>query len=140
MKFVRKGFQSEDPEFQMAPMIDIIFQLLIFFMVISTFQKLEGVDEVSLPVADESQTKKSSYGELVINVMEDGAIALNKRIYELDELQPVLAEAADAFQRTKVTIRGDKDVSHAWIMGVMKVCAQAGIWDVSFAVFQEEPG
>ena len=138
MRFTRKVSQSEDPEFMMAPMIDIIFQLLIFFMVISTFQQLENVEGVKLPVADESQTKKSSYGEIVINVMSDGAIVLNKRIYETEELLAVLMEETDSDQKAKVTIRGDSDVPHAWIASVMKICAAAGIWDVSFAALQEE--
>ena len=140
MRLTRKTPQGEEPEFQMAPMIDIIFQLLIFFMVISTFQQLEDVADVKLPLADESQTKKDTYGEIVINVMADGKIVLNQQIYEFEGLLSALGEAAGASTSTKVTIRGDKDVPHAWIMGVMKVCAQAGIWDVSFATFQEERG
>ena len=139
MRFTRAARQEEEPEFQMAPMIDIIFQLLIFFMVISTFQKLEDVAEVKLPVADKSQTKKASFGEVVINVMEDGSVVLNQRIYELDELLAVLTEQTGSFKMTKVTIRGDRDVPHAWVAGVMKVCQAANIWDVSFATFQEEP-
>lgn len=140
MKFTRKGFQEEEPEFQMAPMIDIIFQLLIFFMVISTFQQLEDVVGVELPVADESQTKKSSYGEIVINVMDDGAIVFNQRIYEIEELLEVLTEETGSTQKVRVTIRGDSGVPHAWIASVMKICAAAGIWDVSFATLQEEQG
>ncbi len=140
MRFTRAARQEEDPEFQMAPMIDIIFQLLIFFMVISTFQKLEDVVDVKLPVANKSETKKASYGEIVINVLEDGSVVLNQRVYELDELLSVLIEETGSFETTKVTIRGDKDVPHAWVAGVMKVCQGANIWDVSFATYQEEPG
>ncbi len=140
MRFARKTSQDKEPEFQMAPMIDIIFQLLIFFMVISTFQDLEDVVEVKLPVADESQTKKTTYGEIVINVMEDGRIVFNQMVYDYEGLLSILTQEAGLFKRAKVTIRGDKDTPHAWIMGVMKVCAQADIWDVSFATFQEEAG
>ncbi len=138
MKFVRRTLGKEEPEFQMAPMIDIIFLLLIFFMVISTFQQLEEVGAVNLPVADESQTKKSSYGEVVINVLEDGTIVLNQGVYTLDQLYSVLSEQTASFEKAKITIRGDENVPHSWIMGVMRVCAASNLWDVSFATFQEE--
>ena len=140
MRFARKAPHDEEPEFQMAPMIDIIFQLLIFFMVISTFQQLEDVVDVKLPIADESQTKKTSYGEIVINVLGDGKIVLNQMVYDYEGLLSILTEESGSSKRAKVTIRGDKDAPHAWIMGVMQVCAQADIWDVAFATLQEEPG
>ena len=138
MRFVRKTLGKEEPEFQMAPMIDIIFLLLIFFMVISTFQKLEEVEVVKLPVADESQTKKSNYGEVVINVLEDGTIVLNQQVYALGDLYSVLSEQTASSKKAKITIRGDENVPHSWIMGVMRVCAASNLWDVSFATFQEE--
>lgn len=140
MRFIRRTPEVEEPEFQMAPMIDIIFLLLIFFMVISTFQKLEDVKGLSLPVADQSETKRSNYGEIVINVTGDGKVVFNKMEYELEELLSVLSGETGLVEVQKVTIRGDRNVPHAYIAGVMKVCQAAGIWDVTIATYQQEQG
>jgi len=140
VRFIRGTREGEEPEFQMAPMIDIIFLLLIFFMVISTFEKSEDVEEVNLPVADKSYTKDQSYGEVVINVTEDGRIVFNQIEYEVQELFSVLTEEMGSFETPNVTIRGDRNTPYAWIAAVMKVCQGAGIWDVTIATYQEEPG
>lgn len=136
MRFNQTQFQGEDAEIQMAPLIDIIFLLLIFFMIISNLHQLEGAKGVRLPVADQSKTIKNSYGQITLNVMADGTIILDQQVLDLSGLVAVLSNRP--VEATKVLIRGDRGVPIGRVLEVMKACAQANIWNISFATFQEE--
>lgn len=137
MKFTRVS--RSEPGFQMAPMIDIVFLLIIFFMCATTFHQLESVQDVSLPVAEHSQTMKKAPGTVVININSDGAIILNQKIYEPDKLAKVLAQGSVYGTAQSVIIRADKSVPHGRTVQVLSACAAAGIWDVSFSTYKEEP-
>ena len=123
----------------MTPMIDIVFQLLIFFMVATTFSTLQSEKDVKLPVADHSQAKENTHNELVVNVCEDGTIILNQITYDLNSLVDVLIEGKK-FGTPSLVIRADKDVPHGKVLSVLRACAEASIWDISFATYKEEAG
>jgi len=136
MRF-RKNNSEEEAGFQMTPMIDIVFQLLIFFMVATTFDTLQSEKDVKLPVADHSQAKENTHNELVVNVRKDGTVTLNQRAYDPDSLVDVLI-AGKKFGTPSLVIRADKDVPHGEVLTVLRACAQANIWDISFATYKEE--
>ena len=127
---------SEEPGFQMAPMIDCVFLLLIFFMSVSTFHQLESVEGINLPVADQSRTAEGGGPKLSINIKGDGAIIMNQNIYEPEQLAKILSETEI---KQTIVIRADKTVPHGRVADVLSACAAAGIWDISFATYQEEP-
>ncbi len=134
MRFSKQ--EGEEPGFQMAPMIDCVFLLLIFFMSVSTFHQLESVEGINLPVADQSRTAEGGGPKLSINIKGDGAIVMNQNIYEPAQLADVLSEAE---VKQTIIIRADKTVPHGRVLDVLSACAAAGIWDISFATYQEEP-
>ena len=134
MRFLKQ--EIEEPGFQMAPMIDCVFLLLIFFMSVSTFHQLESVEGINLPVADQSRTVEGGDPKLSINIKGDGAIVMNQNIYEPEQLAEVLS--GTEIKQT-IVIRADKTVPHGRVLDVLSACAAAGIWDISFATFQEEP-
>jgi len=134
MRFFKE--ESEEPGFQMAPMIDCVFLLLIFFMSVSTFHQLESVEGINLPVADQSRTAEGGGPKLSINIKGDGAIIMNQNIYEPEQLAKVLSETEI---KQTIVIRADKTVPHGRVADVLSACAAAGIWDISFATYQEEP-
>jgi len=122
----------------MAPMIDMVFLLLVFFMVATTFHKLSE-EEVKLPLARDSETKKGSFNELVVNVTKEGKIVFQQKAYEsAEELGYILKRSFKQKERPKLVIRGDKDAYYERIMEAMKACAVAGVWDISIATYQEE--
>lgn len=134
MRFTKE--EQEEPGFQMAPMIDCVFLLLIFFMSVSTFHQLESVEGINLPVADQSRTIEGETQNLVINIKSDGAIVMNQNIYEPEQLARILSEVEI---KQTIIIRADKTVPHGRVADVLSACAAAGIWDISFATYQEEP-
>ena len=131
--------EEEDVGFQMAPMIDIIFQLIIFFMVCTQLNKLTVAEGIKLPVAEESTDKTGNPNQVIVNVYRDGRIFITPDWYnDLDSLFAFLKrESKEA--SIKVYIRGDKRTRFSDIMDVMRTCAEADIWDVSFSTYQEPP-
>ena len=139
MKF--KQINSEEEiGFQVASMIDIVFLLLIFFIVASQLQDLELEKQVSLPIADSAQTKKSDgVQEILINVLSNGTVKVSGSVLPMEKLAEELRKVADTSDKDekKIFIRGDKNAHYGRIMRIMRSCAEAGLWNVSFASFQE---
>lgn len=124
---VRDEEGAEEFEFSMAPMIDVVFQLLIFFMVSTTYSTDEKELGVELPTAQSGEAAGGSPQELVINVFKDGRVSLAGRALSQGELERELAEAARGNRSTQVTIRGDRLASHERIVAVMDACGVAGL-------------
>ena len=139
MKF--KQINSEEEiGFQVASMIDIVFLLLIFFIVASQLQDLELEKQVSLPIADSAQTKKSEgVQEILINVLSNGVVKVSGSELPMNKLAEELRKVASSSDKSekKILIRGDKNAHYGRMMRIMRSCAQAGLWNVSFAAFQE---
>ena len=124
---IRDEDDASDPEFSMAPMIDVVFQLLIFFMVSATYTSEEKEMGVELPTAQSGQAAGGSPQEVVINVFKDGRVSLGNRTVNDAELERELGAAAQRDRATAVTIRGDRQASHERIVAVMDACGIAGL-------------
>ena len=137
MNFNRK-VHRERLGFQMAPMIDILFLLLIFFMSASIFYQLETELSVSVPTADASRDIKREPGEIIINITPDGTIIVNQRKLALAELTTILTRLSKLYKGQPVIIRADKKTYHEHVIKVLNACAQCDIWNISFATLKKE--
>jgi len=140
MKF-KKAHVDEPVGVQMASMIDIVFLLLIFFVVSSQLKEIEIEKEVTLPIADSSQKKESEgFLEIQVNVLPNNMIKVGDSIIKVDDLPVELVKLTKETggKDKKIIIRGDKKAQYGRIMRIMGSCAAANIWNVSFATFQEE--
>ena len=121
--------------FDMTVMMDIVFQLIAFFMIVSTFIALEKV-EVELPVAPNAALAENQQGRLIISITADGGIWLGSHRVEID----TLANAAAAWHRDqpqgRIVIRSDRTSAYATVRQVMKACRDAGVADLVFASYQ----
>ena len=91
-------FQQDQPdEIPMAPLIDIVFLTLIFFMVSSVYATLESEVDITLPTASSAAPSDRTQGEIFINLRDDGKIVLNERDVSLEELQGILVRVATFF-------------------------------------------
>ncbi|HPO17363.1 MAG TPA: biopolymer transporter ExbD [Candidatus Hydrogenedentes bacterium] len=138
MRFGRR-IQEEADTIQMAPLIDIVFLTLIFFMVTSVYSTLEREVDIKLPTADTGRQEQRTPGEIFINVRTGGSIVVNNREMKIDELQAVLDRVAEYFPGGAVIIRGDRGVALGQIIAVLDCCRKADIQDISFAVTKETP-
>lgn len=132
MKFGNRAY--EEPEtVQMAPLIDIVFLTLVFFMVTTVYASIESEMDIVLPTADEGQQSERTQGEIFINLKADGKIVLNQREMDLPELQEVLMRVAEYYPGGAIIIRGDRDAVLGRAIAILDCCRKADISNVSFA-------
>ncbi|MDZ4860710.1 MAG: biopolymer transporter ExbD [Candidatus Hydrogenedentes bacterium] len=139
MKFGRNPFQEEE-HLQLAPLIDIVFITLVFFVTTTAYNTLESEVDITLPTASSAASMERTRGEIFINLRKDGAIVLNNREVTLVELQDILDRVAENFPGGAVIIRGDRDALLGNAVAVLNACRNADIQNVSFAAYTEAPG
>ncbi len=133
-----------NPEFQVAPMADLLFVLLVFFMSITSVEVLRKEKGIDLPVAKDSQENKQKSHQIVVNVLWTdttgvSSIKIDDQPYPTpDSIVPILKERLGRDPVLRVLIRADKDVHYAYISEIMKACGQAQISDVTFAVLSKD--
>ena len=132
--------RTSDAGINMTPMIDVVFQLIIFFLVTSHFAKQEAHLPLPLPAADSSEAAKSDdQPRLVINVTGDGSVLFAGRSLTAAELEERLTERiAELGKDIEVRIRADRGVPYRHIEPVLLACARVGIWNVNYAVYRRE--
>lgn len=140
----RKPMQVEELEFQIAPMVDVLLCLLVFFIMITSASVLRSDRTLKLPVAANSTKKESARSEAIINVRwsdetKKGTATLGATRYDnLDLMLPELAPRYEANHAYRAVIRADRACPAQYVEKVMAVCAQAGIQDISFSVMNRE--
>ena len=139
MKFGRK-IQEQSDTIQMAPLMDIVFLTLVFFMTVSTYGALESEIDIVLPTADSAVQEDRVQGEIIINLRGDGVIVLNNRETTVEELQETLDRVAEYFPGGSVIIRGDRNALLGQAVQILDCCRKADIQNVSFAALSEAPG
>ena len=121
----------------LTPLIDIVFLLVIFFLVASHAARSESTEPVELPlVGDAQDDQKQVPGRLVVTVTADQALHVGGRIVTLEQITSLLAEAAAGSPSGgyEVRIRGDRRVPFRAVEPLMVACAQAGITRIGYAV------
>ncbi|WP_397383119.1 ExbD/TolR family protein [Prosthecobacter sp.] len=137
------GGGDGEPEFQIAPMIDVLLVLLIFFMSITSAQVLSIDKEIQLPVAKDAKKKeKDVQNEANINVRwTNGKATILFENSSYDVVEPLVEKLRarhDSNAKYRAVIRGDKRLPAIEIQRVMSVIAQAGIDDISFSALNKE--
>jgi biopolymer transport protein ExbD len=134
--------EDGDPEFQVAPMIDVLLVLTLFFMSITSTELLKKDKNLQLPDAKngKKQTNKPQPGKITINVTWDyhkntAGFNIDGRSYpDAKSLGGYLSRQVQEEPRSYVLIRADRDVQFSNISDVMAACGSSGISTVSFAV------
>jgi biopolymer transport protein ExbD len=141
---------EEDPEFQIAPMIDILLVLLVFFMTIATDQVLQVNKEVVLPVAkvEADQKDEAARSEVFVNVLwtldNAGRIEVDGKgemdFGPLTEYVNRKREAAESanISNFRVVIRADKRAKYQYVRGVMAAIGNAKVPNVIFSAVDKE--
>ncbi len=129
-------FETKEPEsavFPLAPMIDVVFLLLIFFIATMQFSQSERELNVSVPVAEEGADARQTVGEIIVNVRETGEVVVDNSVMTQDQLFAKLTRIAAVHKNQAIRIRGDGKVEYQKIVEVIDVCQKAGIPNISFA-------
>jgi biopolymer transport protein ExbD len=124
--------------FQIAPMVDILLFLLVFFILTWNFSRNEAELDVKVPAAREGKESRRPAGEVILNVKKDGAIFMNRRAMSPDELLETLTRIAKLYPDQAVILRGDENVDYRYVVDVLDICRAANIWNVAFATSKPE--
>ncbi|MCK9588343.1 MAG: biopolymer transporter ExbD [Terrimicrobiaceae bacterium] len=142
----RKADPEIDPEFQIAPMIDILLVLLVFFMSISTTEVLQANKDVRLPVAKEAKPSKDNPGQVIINITytpinSATSIEVDQRVYHSPmELVSMLKNKVAVNPLVRVLIRADKEVKYEYLRQLLEAIGASGVGNVTFSVVDKEGG
>ena len=133
---------NEKSELQIAPLIDVVFLLLIYFMVSARLKRPEADLSLALPGAGAVSNQLEIPDEQIIEVLADGRIVLNNKVYssqdksDLVGLEYTLLRYNQAAKISKskamITIAADDDAVHERVVDVLNACAGAGIKNVTF--------
>ena len=138
MKFRR---QAEPPQafgFMIAPMVDILLVVLVFFIVTWNFALTENELDVRVPTATKANEPQPYVGQVVINITANGAIVVNRLQKNPQELLELLKKLSQLYPDQAVIVRGDQAVDYKHIVDVLDICRQADIWNVAFATGKPE--
>jgi biopolymer transport protein ExbD len=138
---------DEDAKMDMSPMIDMVFLLLIFFMIASRMVTVRVDPEIKPPVADQSVKPKSVKGRIVFNIYAKGAGGESKyttsdgsKTVTLEEITTRVEKFADSMEargtEASLLLRAHKDAEVSDIKKVAKAAAEGGINKVIFGAFK----
>ena len=131
----RRHGMEDDTEINITPMLDIVFIMLIFFIVTTSFVKEAGID-VSRPSASTAEQKTK--GNVMIAIRENGEVWMNKRRIEVDAVRANVEKAAAENPEGSVVIIADRASETGVLVEVMDQVKLAGVDAISVAA--ERPG
>ncbi|MBN1270593.1 MAG: biopolymer transporter ExbD, partial [Kiritimatiellae bacterium] len=124
----RDKSKDEPVGFQLAPMIDVVFLLLCFFVTAQIFSQWETEIDIALPTARTGQVPQRLPGEIIINILKDGQVVVNSQALDEARLGAMLKRLAQLFPGQPVLLRADKLVAYEHVINVLDLCRQADIW------------
>ncbi|MEM7229545.1 MAG: biopolymer transporter ExbD [Planctomycetota bacterium] len=113
----------------MMPLIDMVFLLLIFFLVATSFHQDEREMQVKLPVAQNAGPISTVMRDLIVNIDANGDIIVGGSTISSDDLRTIVADAVERNPEQKVSVRGDRDVPYGTVVTVLDICKASGIQD-----------
>lgn len=134
MRIKREKRAAED--FQMAPMIDMVFLLLVFFMCVSSLAQADKRIELDLPESEESKVPEDLTDRGIVSVREDGAVFVRGNEVEREDLKEHIERSLRETPRLRVQVRADRETRFEKIQRVLKACAEAGAVDVIYSTHQ----
>ena len=124
---VRSNGSQMSVSIEMTPIIDMVFLLLIFFLVATTFHQTEREMQIALPESQSAGPISATLREIIINVDAEGQIFVSGRKMDAEDLRVVVRDAVAANPQQKVTVRGDRHTAYANIVRVLDICKGNGI-------------
>jgi len=123
--------KEEDPHIELTPMVDVVFLLLIFFMISTTFVETPGI-EVNLPESSARQLEKEP-DEIKVYVAKDGDIFFGEQKVTFDQFKDRLAERSAELKEKNFLLLADREARHGRVVQIMDAARAAGITRLAIA-------
>ena len=135
----RKSSSQEGDIINISSMIDVMFILIIFFLVTTTFKEEEIDHMVNLPVDARNQSLTQSTGNLAkINIRENGSYVVMGQQFTEEQVSEWTKQQVDKKPDIKVLIRCDQDAKHLYLANVLSICRNVGVPKANIAVKTEK--
>ena len=121
-----------------APLIDIVFLLLIFFLVATTFYEVEKDITIRLAESNQGDTRAPERRIVVVNVKESGILVVNERVRTAEEVEDMLRSMKTEARDFSVVVRCDRKTYHEHFVRVLDLCERVGVGRVAIAIVQTE--
>ena len=119
----------------MSSLLDVLFILIIFFLVTTTFKQLEDDHLVDLPIDERNQALSNKAGDVVkVNIRQSGAYVVMDNPVSEEELESTMKQAVSERPGVKVLIRADKETKHLYVANVLSICKYVGVKDTHIMV------
>ena len=137
---IRQTQSDEEPAVNLMPLIDMVFLLLIFFLIATTFAQEERDANVQLPASQEEQPLSAPPQQLIINIRANGEIMIGTQtLKDYADLQKMLIRVVDADPAREVLIRCDERAIHKYFAAVVRLCREVGINQAKIGYMFTEP-
>ncbi len=127
---------QRDQGFEMTPMIDVVFLLIVFFMVVAS--EIVDLVPVEIPEADRARVPEELGVRQTVSITLDGDVFVDLRQVTIDELGARVRQGIENEPGYRVYIRADAGTRHEHVREVMQACADNGVFDIIFATFQSD--
>jgi biopolymer transport protein ExbD len=135
----RKSSSQDGDIINISSMIDVMFILIIFFLVTTTFKEEEIDHMVNLPVDARNQSLTQSTGDLAkINIRENGSYVVMGQQFTEEQVSEWTKQQVDKKPDLKVLIRCDQDAKHLYLANVLSICRNVGVPKANIAVKTEK--
>lgn len=128
---------QDDGGFDLTPMIDVVFLLIVFFMTVASMLTAEKI-RMNLSVAEESAIPKEIKDRYTFSVTKEGQLYAGANQVTEQELAQSLARLTQLGPQIKIVLRADRDTEHQHVNKLLALCAQYGINDIIFATYQTD--
>jgi biopolymer transport protein ExbD len=127
---------SPEEGFQMAPMIDMVFLLLVFFMCVSSMADASRSVELDLPESEASRIPDDLEGRGVLSLDAGGQVFLGTRAVTDEALREAIRDLVRRSPDCKVVLRADRNTRFEAIRKTLKLCASEGVYQIVYATFE----
>ena len=125
---IRSDESDTSEVINMSSLLDVLFILIIFFLVTTTFKQLEDDHRVDLPVDQRNQALSNKAGDVVkVNIRKSGAYVVMDSPVSEEQLEETMKKAVEDRADVKVLIRADKETKHLYVANVLSICKYVGV-------------
>jgi len=129
----RRRRTADDATINLTPMIDVVFLLVIFFMVGARFGEAEGRIQVNVPGVGELRSMAREPDERLVEISGDGRVVLDNQVVSLEQLAQQIRYDFQQYPQIRVAVRGDGEASFQKIAEVLQVIRSTGVQQMGIA-------
>lgn len=120
----------------MAPMIDMVFLLLVFFMTVASVAKSQRTVELDLPESEESKIPEDASGRGILSVDAEGLYYIGDQVRTLEAIKESISARIRQDPELQIQVRADRTTEYAAVQKLLKAAAESGAYEIIYATFE----